>query len=176
MALLRFESVSFRYPDAETNALEALSFSIEKGEYVVVCGESGCGKTTLLRMTKSELRPVGQGEGTVYYKDKPVQQLNAEQSAFKIGFVQQNPDNQIVTDYVWHELAFGLENMALPVQDIRRRVSEMASFFGMEEWFHKKTCQLSGGQKQMLNLAAVMAMDPKLLILARRRRRGSLRC
>ena len=102
MALLRFESVSFRYPDAETNALEALSFSIEKGEYVVVCGESGCGKTTLLRMTKSELRPVGQGEGTVYYKDKPVQQLNAEQSAFKIGFVQQNPDNQIVTDYVWH--------------------------------------------------------------------------
>lgn len=165
MALLRFESVSFRYPDAETNALEALSFSIEKGEYVVVCGESGCGKTTLLRMIKSELRPVGQGEGTVYYKDKPVQQLNAEQSAFKIGFVQQNPDNQIVTDYVWHELAFGLENMALPVQDIRRRVSEMASFFGMEEWFHKKTCQLSGGQKQMLNLAAVMAMDPKLLIL-----------
>ena len=104
MALLRFESVSFRYPDAETNALEALSFSIEKGEYVVVCGESGCGKTTLLRMIKSELRPVGQGEGTVYYKDKPVQQLNAEQSAFKIGFVQQNPDNQIVTDYVWHEL------------------------------------------------------------------------
>lgn len=165
MALLRFESVSFRYPDAETNALEALSFSIEKGEYVVVCGESGCGKTTLLRMTKSELRPVGQGEGTVYYKDKPVQQLNAEQSAFKIGFVQQNPDNQIVTDYVWHELAFGLENMALPVQDIRRRVSEMASFFGMEEWFHKKTCQLSGGQKQMLNLAAVMAMDPEVLIL-----------
>ena len=165
MALLRFESVSFRYPDAETNALEALYFSIEKGEYVVVCGESGCGKTTLLRMTKSELRPVGQGEGTVYYKDKPVQQLNAEQSAFKIGFVQQNPDNQIVTDYVWHELAFGLENMALPVQDIRRRVSEMASFFGMEEWFHKKTCQLSGGQKQMLNLAAVMAMDPEVLIL-----------
>ena len=165
MALLRFESVSFRYPDAETDALEALSFSIEKGEYVVVCGESGCGKTTLLRMTKPELRPVGQGEGTVYYKEIPVQKLDAEQSAFKIGFVQQNPDNQIVTDYVWHELAFGLENMALPVQDIRRRVSEMASFFGMGEWFHKKTCQLSGGQKQMLNLAAVMAMDPEVLIL-----------
>ena len=165
MALLRFESVSFRYPDAEKEALEELSFSIEKGEYVVVCGESGCGKTTLLRMAKPELRPVGQGKGTVYYKEIPVQQLDAEQSAFKIGFVQQNPDNQIVTDYVWHELAFGLENMALPVQDIRRRVSEMASFFGMEEWFHKKTCQLSGGQKQMLNLAAVMAMDPEVLIL-----------
>ena len=118
MALLRFESVSFRYPDAETNALEALSFSIEKGEYVVVCGESGCGKTTLLRMTKSELRPVGQGEGTVYYKDKPVQQLNAEQSAFKIGFVQQNPDNQIVATVVEEDAAFGPENMGVETDEI----------------------------------------------------------
>ena len=155
MALLRFESVSFRYPDAETNALEALSFSIEKGEYVVVCGESGCGKTTLLRMTKSELRPVGQGEGTVYYKDKPVQQLNAEQSAFKIGFVQQNPDNQIVTDYVWHELAFGLENLGVSGIQIRRRTAEIAQYFGMESWFRKPVSELSGGQKQILNLASV---------------------
>ena len=101
----------------------------------------------------------------MYYRGRTIHDLTAEESASSIGFVQQNPDNQIVTDYVWHELAFGLENMALPVQDIRRRVSEMASFFGMEEWFHKKTCQLSGGQKQMLNLAAVMAMDPEVLIL-----------
>ena len=165
MALLRFESVSFRYPDAETDALEALSFSIEKGEYAVVCGESGCGKTTLLRMTKPELRPVGQGEGTIYYKETPVQQLNAEQSAFKIGFVQQNPDNQIVTDFVWHELAFGLENMALSVPVIRRRVAEMAAFFGMETWFRSKTTELSGGQKQLMNLASALAMGPKLLIL-----------
>ena len=165
MALLRFESVSFRYPDAETNALEALSFSIEKGEYVVVCGESGCGKTTLLRMTKSELRPVGQGEGTVYYKDKPVQQLNAEQSAFKIGFVQQNPDNQIVTDYVWHELAFGLENLGVPNADIRRRVAEMSEYFGITGWYDKNTEELSGGQKQLLNLASIMVMRPEVLLL-----------
>ena len=165
MALLRFESVSFRYPDAETNALEALSFSIEKGEYVVVCGESGCGKTTLLRMTKSELRPVGQGEGTVYYKDKPVQQLNAEQSAFKIGFVQQNPDNQIVTDKVWHELAFGLESLGYSNADIRIRVAEMASYFGIQDWFYKNVSELSGGQKQLLNLASIMAMHPDMLIL-----------
>ena len=162
--MIGLEQVSFGYGEKQ-ETLSHVSATVARGECVLLCGASGCGKTTLLRMIKSELRPVGQGEGTVYYKDKPVQQLNAEQSAFKIGFVQQNPDNQIVTDYVWHELAFGLENMALPVQDIRRRVSEMASFFGMEEWFHKKTCQLSGGQKQMLNLAAVMAMDPKLLIL-----------
>ena len=83
----------------------------------------------------------------------------------EIGYVQQNPENQIVTDYVWHELAFGLENMALPTRMIQRKVSEMASFFGMEEWFRKKTSELSGGQKQMLNLASIMAMNPKLLIL-----------
>lgn len=165
MAVLRFESVSFAYPQAKKRALDRISFSMEQGEYLVVCGESGCGKTTLLRLAKQELTPAGAVEGTVFYREKPLKELDRETSALKTGFVQQNPENQIVTDYVWHELAFGLENMALPTQTIRRRVSEMASFFGMEEWFHKKTCELSGGQKQMLNLASVMAMNPELLIL-----------
>lgn len=138
---------------------------MEEGEYLVVCGESGCGKTTLLRQAKPELMPAGAREGAVFYHDKKLETLSREITSMKIGFVQQNPENQIVTDHVWHELAFGLENMALPTQTIRRRVSEMASFFGMEEWFHKKTCELSGGQKQMLNLASIMAMDPELLIL-----------
>lgn len=138
---------------------------MDEGEYLVVCGESGCGKTTLLRLAKPEMTPAGAFEGKIYYKDTLLEQLDSETSALKIGFVQQNPDNQIVTDYVWHELAFGLENMALPTSVIRRRVSEMASFFGMQEWFHKKTCELSGGQKQMLNLASIMAMDPEILIL-----------
>lgn len=165
MAVLRFESVSFAYPQAKKRALDRISFSMEQGEYLVVCGESGCGKTTLLRLAKQELTPAGAVEGTVFYREKPLKELDRETRALKIGFVQQNPENQIVTDYVWHELAFGLENMALPTQTIRRRVSEMASFFGMEEWFHRKTCELSGGQKQMLNLASVMAMNPELLIL-----------
>lgn len=165
MAILRFEAVSFAYPDADKCALRQLSFSMEEGEYLVVCGESGCGKTTLLRLAKPEMTPAGALEGKIYYKDTPLEQLDSETSALKIGFVQQNPDNQIVTDYVWHELAFGLENMALPTSVIRRRVSEMASFFGMQEWFHKKTCELSGGQKQMLNLASIMAMNPEILIL-----------
>ena len=151
MALLRFESVSFAYPGAKRRALDQVSFSMERGEYLVVCGESGCGKTTLLRLAKQEMAPAGAREGTIFYEGQPLEDLDRETSALKIGFVQQNPDNQIVTDYVWHEMAFGLENMALPTKVIRRRVSEMASFFGMEEWFHKKTCELSGGQKQMLN-------------------------
>ncbi len=165
MAILRFEAVSFAYPDAAKRALNQISFSMEEGEYLVVCGESGCGKTTLLRLAKPEMTPSGAFEGKIYYKNTVLEELDAETSALKIGFVQQNPDNQIVTDYVWHELAFGLENMALPTSVIRRRVSEMASFFGMQEWFHKKTSELSGGQKQMLNLASIMAMNPEILIL-----------
>ena len=165
MAILRFENVSFAYPDAGKRAINQVSFSMEEGEYLVVCGESGCGKTTLLRLAKPEMTPAGAIAGKIYYKDTLLENLDKETSALKIGFVQQNPDNQIVTDYVWHELAFGLENMALPTKVIRRRVSEMASFFGMQEWFHKKTCELSGGQKQMLNLASIMAMNPEILVL-----------
>lgn len=165
MALLRFEKVSFAYPDAARRALDEVSFSMEEGEYLVVCGESGCGKTTLLRQAKPELTPAGARGGTVYYREQPLSEVPELTSAMEIGYVQQNPDNQIVTDYVWHELAFGLENMALPTRMIQRKVSEMASFFGMEEWFRKKTSELSGGQKQMLNLASIMAMNPKLLIL-----------
>lgn len=165
MALLRFDKVSFAYPDAGKRALDQVSFSVEEGEYIVVCGESGCGKTTLLRQAKPEITPAGAGDGTVYYWEQPLSEVPELTSAMEIGYVQQNPDNQIVTDYVWHELAFGLENMALPTSVIQRKVSEMASFFGMEEWFRKKTSELSGGQKQMLNLASIMAMNPKLLIL-----------
>ena len=165
MALLRFDKVSFAYPDAARRALDEVSFTMEEGEYIVVCGESGCGKTTLLRQAKPELTPAGARGGTVYYRGQPLDEVPELISAMEIGYVQQNPENQIVTDYVWHELAFGLENMALPTRMIQRKVSEMASFFGMEEWFRKKTSELSGGQKQMLNLASIMAMNPKLLIL-----------
>lgn len=165
MALLRFDKVSFAYPDAKMRALDQVSFSMEEGEYIVVCGESGCGKTTLLRQAKPELTPAGARDGSIYYMDQSLAEVPGQVSAMEIGYVQQNPDNQIVTDDVWHELAFGLENMALPTSTIQRKVSEMASFFGMEEWFRKKTSELSGGQKQMLNLASIMAMNPKLLIL-----------
>ena len=165
MALLRVEGLSFAYPNAPVRALDKVDLQINKGEYVVLCGPSGCGKTTLLRQVKPGLQPAGAREGRVFYREKPIEDIPALKAAAEIGFVQQNPDNQIVTDYVWHELAFGLENMGFPVPVIRRRVAEMAAFFGMETWFRSKTTELSGGQKQLMNLASALAMGPKLLIL-----------
>ena len=162
MELFRVENLSFRYPKAERDALQEINLSVQSGEFIVLCGASGCGKTTLLRLLKKELAPVGEKTGRILYAGAPQEALT---DAGEIGFVQQKPESQIVTDKVWHELAFGLENLGLPTETIRRRVGEMASFFGIQGWFRQKTDALSGGQKQLLNLASVMVMQPKLLIL-----------
>jgi len=163
--IIRIENLSFAYPGAEKNALENISLAINSGEFVVICGETGCGKTTLLKMLKRELKPFGECSGNVFYCGVEISKLSDRTSAEEIAFVLQNPEEQIVTDKVWHELAFGLENLGMPNPIIRRRVGETASYFGIEEWFNKDTHELSGGQKQMLNLAGVLAMSPKLLIL-----------
>lgn len=165
MEILRIENLSFRYPQAQQPALETISLSVQSGEFVVLCGASGCGKTTLLRLIKKELAPAGEKQGQIYYRGVLQEQLDPRTCAGEIGYVLQNPDSQIVTDKVWHELAFGLENMGLPTGVIRRRVGEMASYFGIQNWFEERTDTLSGGQKQLLNLAAVMVMQPKILIL-----------
>lgn len=146
-------------------ALNHLNLSIRQGEFLLLCGESGCGKTTLLRLLKRELAPFGEKTGKIFYKGVLQEELDERTSACQIGFVMQNPEHQIVTDKVWHELAFGLENMGLPSGEIRRKVGEMANFFGIDAWFRSSTHVLSGGQKQLLNLASVVAMEPELLIL-----------
>lgn len=171
MALLEVKNLSFTYPRQPKDttepkpALSGVSLDIRRGEFMVLCGASGCGKSTLLRLLKRELAPEGEKSGEIIFCGKEQSSLSDREAACEIGYVLQNPENQIVTDKVWHELAFGLENMGVPTQVIRRRVAEMACFFGIDDWFRKKTTELSGGQKQLLNLASILSMQPKLLIL-----------
>ena len=165
MASIQIRNLTFEYPLADKPAIKNINLEVEPSEFIVVCGKSGCGKSTLLRQMKKNLIPYGEKEGEVLYQGVEISELPDRKSTTDIGFVQQNPDNQLVTDKVWHELAFGLESLGMDNQSIRRRVAEMASFFDMQTWFRKSVSELSGGQKQLLNLASVMVMQPKVLIL-----------
>ena len=158
-------NLNFKYPQGEKEALSNINISIKNGEFITICGKSGCGKTTLLRQLKPILKPYGEGSGEIYFYGQALEELDQRTQASKIGYVLQSPDNQIVTDKVWHELAFGLESLGYDNSTIRLRVAEMASFFGIQNWFHKNVTDLSGGQKQLLNLASIMAMQPLVLIL-----------
>ena len=165
MEILTVRDLSFTYPQCSSKALDGISLGINRGEFVVLCGATGSGKSTLLRMFKRELTPVGDVSGEVKFFGETPDRLTDRQSAALIGYVMQKPEQQIVTDKVWHELAFGLENLGVPSSDIARRCAEMASYFGIGDWYDRDTSELSGGQKQLLNLAAVLVMQPELLIL-----------
>ncbi len=165
MECFALKDLSFCYPDRQQKALDGVTLTVEAGQFVTLCGPSGCGKTTLLRQLKPALAPHGERQGEILFEGKPLADLSLRDQSSRIGFVLQDPDNQLVTDKVWHELAFGLESLGYDTPTIRRRVAEMASFFGIEHWFHREVSQLSGGQKQLLNLASIMAMQPSVLIL-----------
>ena len=166
MAHFEIKNLSFSYPTAgNRKALDDINLTIERGQYVTFCGRSGCGKTTLLRQLKSALTPHGKRTGEILFDGTPIGDVGLREQSARIGYVMQDPDNQIVTDKVWHELAFGLESLGVDQKTIRLRVAEMASYFGIQGWFHKKVTELSGGQKQLLNLASIMAMQPDVLIL-----------
>ena len=157
--------LSFTYPTESVPALQNVSLSIEAGSFTVLCGRSGCGKSTLLRQLKPILQPHGTQTGSILFEGKSLSSLSQRTQSARIGFVLQNLDAQLVTDKVWHELAFGLESLGLSTPVIRRRVAEIASFFGIQNWFYKPVCELSGGQKQLVNLASVMALEPSVLLL-----------
>ena len=165
MECFTIRGLTFAYPDQGKKILDGLSFSIEQGEFITLAGPSGCGKTTLLRQFKSVLSPHGSLSGEIYFEGRLLQDIDQREQSARIGFVMQNPDNQIVTDKVWHELAFGLESLGYDTPTIRGLVAEMTSFFGMQTWFYKNVYELSGGQKQLLNLASAMALQPSVLIL-----------
>lgn len=165
MNCIEVKNFSFQYPKESNAALYQVSMEVEEGSFVVLCGKSGCGKSTLLRQFKSVLASHGEKKGEILYGGQNLEDVDLRTQSAEIGYVLQNPDNQIVTDKVWHELAFGLESLGYDTPTIRLRVAEMASYFGIHSWFLKNVSELSGGQKQLLNLASVMAMHPKLLIL-----------
>lgn len=166
MAHFEIRDLTFSYPGKTAQkVLNGVNLNIERGEYLVVFGKSGCGKTTLLRHLKSVLTPHGTRTGKILFDEEELEKVSLRDQSSRIGYVMQNPDQQIVTDKVWHELAFGLESLGCDPSVMRLRVAEMASYFGIQSWFHKDVAELSGGQKQLLNLASVMAMQPEVLIL-----------
>lgn len=162
---IKIKNLIFSYPNSKKTALNNINLTINQGEFVTICGKSGCGKSTLLRHLKPILTPHGKTSGEIYFDGKSIYDLSDREQAENIGFVMQNPDNQIVTDKVWHELVFGLESLGINSAEIRSKAAEMASFFGIQNWFYENVANLSGGQKQILNLASVMIMNPTLLLL-----------
>ncbi|MBQ1503476.1 MAG: ABC transporter ATP-binding protein, partial [Clostridia bacterium] len=166
MEHFKIQDLNFSYPASGGRlSLDGVTLSVERGEYIALCGRSGSGKTTLLRHLKSALTPHGERSGEIYFNGVLLNDVSDRDQAAKIGFVMQDVDDQIVTDKVWHELAFGLESLGCAKSAMRSRVAEMACYFGIQDWFDKDVASLSGGQKQLLNLASVRAMQPEVLIL-----------
>ena len=165
MQQLVVDNFSFAYPIGRVQALRNVSFEVRAGEFLVLCGRSGCGKTTLLRALHPVLAPAGERAGRILWNGAPIETLDRRTAAEHIGVVTQDPESGIVTDKVWHELAFGPENLGLPTAEIRLRVAEIAQYFGIDSWFDQRTATLSGGQKQLLNLASATVLRPQLLLL-----------
>ncbi|MGD9886635.1 MAG: ABC transporter ATP-binding protein [Bacilli bacterium] len=164
MALLDVKNLTFFFSNGVC-ALKNLSFQIHEGEFILLSGSTGSGKTTLLKLIKQTVAPFGKMAGEIEYQNQSIKKLSLREQTAEIGYVFQNVESQIVSDFVFQELAFGLENLGYDPNVIRLRVGEMASFFGITSWFRQKTTDLSGGQKQLLNLASIMVMEPKILLL-----------
>lgn len=161
---LAYDDVTFRYPGSHGDVLSGVSMAVPAGAFALLVGGTGSGKSTLLSLAKPQIAPVGDRAGQVRVFGRPVDDLDGAE-ACEVGYVFQDPDNQIVCDSVWHEMAFGLENLGTPQGEMRRRVAEASYFFGMGPWFHSDTDALSGGRKQLLALASTLVMQPRVLLL-----------
>lgn len=161
---LAYDDVTFRYPGSRGDVLSGVSMAVPAGAFALLVGGTGSGKSTLLSLAKPQIAPAGDRAGQVRVFGRPVDDLDGA-AACEVGYVFQDPDNQIVCDSVWHEMAFGLENLGTPQGEMRRRVAEVSYFFGMGPWFHSDTDALSGGRKQLLALASTLVMQPRVLLL-----------
>lgn len=165
MPAIEVRSLSFAYPDADAAVLEGLDWSVPQGAFALLVGGAGSGKSTLLSLLKPEIAPAGERTGELLVLGENVADMDVRASAERVGYVFQDPENQIVCETVWHEMAFGLENLGLARDEMRRRVAETSYFFGLEDWLHRDTDTLSGGRKQLLSLAAVLTLRPRVLLL-----------
>lgn len=165
MAHYQIQNLGFAYAQGRKNVLRDICLQIEEGDFLLVCGPTGSGKTTLLRLLKPAVQPAGEQSGSILYQDSPLAELDSRKGAEDIAMVFQSPDDQIVMDTVWQELAFTMENLDYTPGTIQRRMGEVVNYFGIESYLHKPVHQLSGGQKQLLNLASVMMLRPKALLL-----------
>ncbi len=171
--IIKTEKLSFSYKDVDDNAkaevipaLKSVSLSIKEGEYISVLGHNGSGKSTLAKLLNLILIPT---DGKIFIDGDDVSDENLdEDSVFevrkKIGMVFQNPDNQIVATVVEEDVAFGVENLGLPREEIKRRVVNALNLVGMQEYAHHAPHKLSGGQKQRVAIAGIVAMKPKVII------------
>ena len=162
---IEVRGLSFAYPGADAAVLEGLDWSVPQGAFALLVGGTGSGKSTLLSLLKPEIAPTGECAGELRVLGEDVADMDVRASAERVGYVFQDPENQIVCETVWHEMAFGLENLGVPRDEMRRRVAETSYFFGLEDWLHRDTDTLSGGRKQLLSLAAVLALRPRVLLL-----------
>lgn len=162
---IEVQGLSFAYPGAEAPVLEGLDWRVLQGAFALLVGGTGSGKSTLLSLLKPEIAPAGTRSGELLVLGEPVADMDVRASAERVGYVFQDPENQIVCETVWHEMAFGLENLGVSRDEMRRRVAETSYFFGLEDWLHRDTDTLSGGRKQLLSLAAVLALRPRVLLL-----------
>ncbi len=162
---IEVRGLSFAYPGAEAPVLEGLDWRVSQGAFALLVGGTGSGKSTLLSLLKPEIAPAGTRSGELRVLGEPVADMDVRASAERVGYVFQDPENQIVCETVWHEMAFGLENLGLARDEMRRRVAETSYFFGLEDWLHRDTDTLSGGRKQLLSLAAVLTLRPRVLLL-----------
>ena len=170
MALIEFNNFSFAYmnsdgTESQVKSLDNINLEIDYGDFVLLCGPSGCGKTTLLTNLKKELMPAGRRSGEIKFNGTRIIDMDEISSACDIGYLFQNPDSQIVTDTVIQEIAFPLENIGLPTEEIRNRISEIVAFFGINDILHKNVNELSGGQKQLVNLCSLLVLRPQVLLL-----------
>ena len=139
MPAIEVRSLSFAYPGADAAVLEGLDWSVPQGAFALLVGGTGSGKSTLLSLLKPEIAPAGEHTGDTRVLGENVADMDVRASAERVGYVFQDPENQIVCETVWHEMAFGLENLGVSRDEMRRRVAETSYFFGLEDWLHRDT-------------------------------------